>query len=793
MRKRITLTAIALMILIVLPMTWSSLLPSANILSMILVGMGGLAWLILSMRQETGLQLPKTVLPALAFFGLEAVLLTVTPVPVYGIFWVASGLVIVLVFAIMVDLIREQKEARTWEFALLSTGLIVVLLDVIQFLIWRLSWIQISGSLFSRPPINERAFGLLLGHPNLLGGYINLFIPIAVVRLIQARKKARLAWGLYLGFMLFSLYLSSSRSAWIGCLASLMVIFFLVYRTPITNFIRHRRIKPNIRISKPQLALAAGTALVIMVAIGVLVMRQVQSSAHGTTSQRLDIYFFSIEKIRQSPIWGYGPGSTAFILASRGEAIGGDLVTHSHNLLLQTALVSGLIGVGLLVWGAILFFLDLLAAWRHNAPEPDRRMSMIAYTGILPALLVQNVFDFTVNPGLVVINACCIMALFYQFVPGDRFFTLQRKNALPVFSTLVLVYLVGMVYVARGDSQYWQGYLSAREGNWKQAQETICQAARQNPQKTYFGFQCSLAKSYYAQQTRNDLVAFSGYLNSALNTQEEYLANDPHWYIHWANLASYESALGNSEEAAIHLSRAAEMAPNIDLMPLNQAWMAEQSGETDEALDRYQKHACGNPFSLETVFFRQGTPLRRHISLDACQASSASNIAYNNLWQGYQAIKSGDPAAAEAILLREVRANPFNANAYAFLALAQQELGKEREAWVNAQTAPFVNDESTWGLIFSAQVALEQDRQKSGMEWLWRAYQLMRYPNYTKHMALAMYRTQPLPGDISPFLVLSGPPSDSEVLFIQLADHLRSLGKDHEARDLIEWLASFHD
>ncbi len=61
------------------------------------------------------------------------------------------------------------------------------------------------------------------------------------------------------------------------------------------------------------------------------------------------------------------------------------------------------------------------------------------------------------------------------------------------------------------------------------------------------------------------------------------LEKDPYWYVHWANLASYEWQLGQREAAVEHMQQAAEMAPTRPFIQVNLAWMQEQMGDTRQA------------------------------------------------------------------------------------------------------------------------------------------------------------------------------------------------------------------
>src|SRR3990172_3209659 len=63
---------------------------------------------------------------------------------------------------------------QTWWSALIAVGLGLAAVEVLLGILWAVRWLQTNQALPVSIPYAYRATGLVLGHPNLLSGYLNL-------------------------------------------------------------------------------------------------------------------------------------------------------------------------------------------------------------------------------------------------------------------------------------------------------------------------------------------------------------------------------------------------------------------------------------------------------------------------------------------------------------------------------------------------------------------------------------------------------------------------------------------
>lgn len=786
MRQRLFCYIGAISALLLLPYAWESIQPNALVLTLSLLLVGGLTWLFVGLRKETALQAPKFLLPLLSLVFYQGLLLTITPVPAYGVYFVVTGLFISLIFVFIADSTRDDQGLFCWESVFLIIGFVLASIEIVSALVWYWDWVSISGTLLEPPPVSLRIPGYLLGHPNFFGGYLNLFIPIVIIRIVQTHGTRRTTLVAALLIFLIAQFFSSSRSAWLALLGGIGVMLLLGFIDPIRAAIRKRKPPSLLKNGKGQFAAIAIVLLVLCLVIAPLVINQLNRGAHGTPGQRIELWIYAVEQIRESPIWGYGPGSSGFLYVLRANAIGADEVYHSHNLFLQIMLVSGVIGLGILLWGLYLIVRALSGAWRRTAGDLNARHTLAGYAGVGAALTIHSMLDYIYDPLLLTIGACFVVAVIYHFAPNNEFFLVKRKVAMPMLALLVGLCALGILYTQQGNSDYWRGVQKAYWGDWQGAEEDVCSAAVASPEKTFFSFQCSLAQAYNAYDNDNDTK-----LRSAKELQQQALSVDPNWYLHWANLASYEWEVGNYQQAHTHMQRAADMAPNVVFLRLNLGWMAEQLGDREEANSHYRYVVCLNPNILNTPFSER-SDLLSEVDLEECSTEKQSQIVNAQstpLQEGIQALQDGNPELARSRFSQANEENLQNPVPYAYLALANQRLGNDELAWKYAQTSLFIYETSPSVLQIVAQVALEQGNEELAMDFLYRAFQGYRNAGLSRRAYLGMYRGLSLPTDNSPYLVSSGFLRETQDLYVLLIDYLMKIGETEKADDVSEWLA----
>ena len=660
----------AVCVVFLLPFVWDSNEPIPQYISIGTLVVFILIWMLVHAWSGRSFVVPKFIFPWLAFLTWQTLWLLVAPVPIYGVQWITIELGFLLIFLFVVDTSRTRQTARHWETALIIVALFFALFDLLIIGGWYAGWRSINGSWLPLPPISQRADGFFLGQPNLLSAYLNIAIPLVLMRILDyGRRSQRILWIEVLLLLLITQYFTSSRGGWLA-LSGAVILMIILYYFPLLR-ISKENFAPVRNLSRKTIWLG-GAVFVAGLALVPILIRQVSLTAHGTFAERLDVWQYALKQISRSPVWGNGTGSLAFLYALRSQAIGGDEVFHAHNLWLQITAESGLIGLILVLFSVGLLTRVFITSWHNTNLGSEQRNSLIAYIGVVTAVIIHSILDFVFWRLMITIGILIILALLFRIAPRREYLQVKKRTVIPLLSVLLIGFsFVALVYLY-GSLIYSRGVKAASNGNWQNAQQEICAAARANPSKSFYNFQCSLASAFTAYQ-ENDPQA----LHSAIHFQQKGLEQDPFWYMHWANLASYEWQVGKYEQAIEHMQKAVNLAPAKDFLWLNLAWMQENSGLLDQAKQNYHITLCLNPWYQETSLFAQSELFQSVQGMDCPDhMNAAEKNAYNqNLWEGWMALKSDDLSHAESFFQQAIITNPNNPVAYSYLARVHQQEG----------------------------------------------------------------------------------------------------------------------
>lgn len=253
-----------------------------------------------------------------------------------------------------------------------------------------------------------------MGNSNFAGGYLAITLPLWTIPILRPPAgRARLARraaaaGTALGAV--ALWLTESRGGLVAALAAAVALAVL-----------HRGRVPRAAV----VGTVAAAAIVVVVAVVVVwhpFMDDVPSPLEGIgvlRTESVDIrgeqWRAAVSMIADRPVLGSGPESYV-ALASRhrspeaGAAEGLLLADKPHNLLLETGVASGLVGIAALV---AVYAVVLRGAVRTRATADETDVALVA---ALAAYLVQAQFSIDV-PALALVGWLLVAALVVRTDP----------------------------------------------------------------------------------------------------------------------------------------------------------------------------------------------------------------------------------------------------------------------------------------------------------------------------------------------------------------------------------------
>jgi O-antigen ligase len=313
---------------------------------------------------------PVLLFPLLAA-GLSVALSTLTSVdPLRSIFGLTVTMIVIVVYMVLVDLDSEIV-GRGLAVLLYLLALIGVL-DAgrkaipLLFTTERFSFYALAASPLG---MNSNIYAILL----VVGS------ALAVKRLRTASGKWKIRVAIWLATSYVALALSMSRGAWIGWVAGAITLVAL---------------DPEACAALAKPGRAAG-ALITVGLINPVVLRALhrlaqptyEATALGTTGRRL-IWQGAIEQFLERPILGVGPWNFGPLFDARYAPA--TYKPHAHNLVLQTAAETGIVGVLALLAVLVTALVLIVRAYR----DPAHREAAVLAAALFVALMAEGLVDY---------------------------------------------------------------------------------------------------------------------------------------------------------------------------------------------------------------------------------------------------------------------------------------------------------------------------------------------------------------------------------------------------------------
>ncbi|NIM93356.1 MAG: hypothetical protein GTO18_06560 [Anaerolineales bacterium] len=758
-RKPLIAYVISIFYLLLVVVTYNSLNPNLLRIGFWLSILGFGIWLAVLFRSNRPLCYPRIFLPIAAYLLIRLITISLAPLPIISLEVVLRELLLLLGFIFVFNSLYGAWKTATWENALINFAIVFSIIELCLAFLWHRNWWDIAGSITSLPPIGYRSPGVFLGHSNVLAGFLIIVAPIMVVRLIREKNWGkRILWGIGLLLFIPTVFFTSSRTGLIAGVAGVSFTLVLLYVPNLLKAALGDRSKPITDIIKPRYLILA--LFLIIIVIGFIVFFLAQStriSSHAPTliSARSEIWGPAFDIIRESPILGRGPGSFSVFFAELTKIPPGFATSHAHNILLQTAAETGIIGVVLVLSIIVGLIIIFIRTWRIASPQTKFRLA--AYAGAGVAVLLHHSLDYLLESPLYALSVYILLALTLHEAPPEELRTLHRKSAISITASLVVILIAGSIYTTLGATDYWDGVNAGREGDWEIAAEELCGAYDKQSSVTLHGFQCSLAHAQLYHLTSDPES-----LQEAITIQREALDNDPYWPIHWANLATYQWTSVDQAAAIEHMQQALDLAPNNPTFALNLALMKENIGDTEGAIDAYLSALKINS-SLQLTDSFISSPLAKE-AVDRYYQNPPNAGAASPTLNGLRALSSNQFKEAEALFMQAIDANPADARAYAGLALVDQQFGRSDEAQYHAQVATFLNSTSPHIQHAAGLVALQQGREKTAYRYFQRAFDLVEdrsyspsyyYRTYNRFFLASDLAHQMRRGDLTPEMIES--------------------------------------
>jgi O-antigen ligase/tetratricopeptide (TPR) repeat protein len=617
-----------------------------------------------------------------------------------------GGLGFALAFVFATRLLTEAWfRARAATLLILLSTSISVLYIVQVFYYW-IDWWMVIGRI-SIPPLRPTWAGLNFGSPNVVGTFLLLAGPLAVV-LLRARTGSRVP-ALLLGTLVaIALFLTGSRGAYLGAVLGAVTVIALA-----ATF----RDLPSIK------AMLAGSArrrrgvLVFGVAIGlaVLLPSVVYRFATGGDTVRFDLWKAALTIFAEHPVTGGGPGTWVQLkVAANPVGVPNNIFNNAHNMYVQAAAELGIVGIAALLLLVYAVGRRLLRATREDSLGPQAIAVLGGLVGLGAQLMVENMIRLPAICLLIVVVVAWVDAGLPSVaqIAGPRRVTSKGgplSQALPVVGLAALVWVLpalARMDLAANESAYGDSW--AMTGNWRAALDSYETAISTDPGFTLY------------EIDRASALARLGRTEEARTALGLAIDRDP-VAINQIGLAVLNAELGDNQSATAWARSGLALGIGEPTVAINAGRVGEQTGDIELALDGFASAVAWSPALAGSPFWGQPERLttkdavvqaaRTRVSeLDAALIAAYAgqfdmaraeldrlpDTGTRAIYLAATAWLEGDPAAAIRLLDARLQRNPLDWTAAAWAAKIARLSGEEAEAlrytrWaiaVQGDTAP---------------------------------------------------------------------------------------------------------
>ncbi len=628
--------------------------------------------------------------------------------------------------------------------ALLIIGGIVIAWGLVEVGVWLLDVLR-------RPGAGHLALGSfrlysLLGDANMASSFLNLLLPLGLVRLFTARRwrHSRLlaAWCVA---NLIVQFFTSSRGGWLGtavALASLAVLLWLSnpddWRGRVAAWAQRWLERSWVRV------LLGAVGLVALAAFGYVALRQLRHPSHGDLwLSRREFWRSAWLAFLSSPLHGTGPFTYGTDFFRYSPVPPWRPYPHAHSVPLTALVEGGVLGVlsGVALLGAMV--LAVRRTWQRawGLFPPSQRWQLCGAIAALAGFATHSLMDnHTLVPAVAMVAVAILAIAVSLECPSEERRSATKNDVRDLVSParggdpgwspkagargIAAAWLVvpAVVLVVAGFVSDWAyapfaaGLEAANAGNWQDAAALMDVAAQRDSRLAFYHLQRGFAWGMTAADPKS---ATGGALDAAIQAYQRGVALEPDYSANHANLGALYWQAGRRDLAVAEMERARSLSP-ASIYAFNLGRYYEDIGQTEKAVENYVAVLNGRSDLADAGYYWSRTAVRRQAlarwqsahpapSLSAPPATASDYLAI-----GQAAEALSDWPAAQSAFARAQALAPDSLEA--FLGLGQTALAQHRlddaERTLRQGLGTFTMDEGRKLdlLLAYAQLAREQGR-----------------------------------------------------------------------------------
>ena len=283
-----------------------------------------------------------------------------------------------VIYFLVLEVFTQKKHIGIFLSVFLVTSAAILVDGWVQFYVT-------GNDIFSGHTIIDGRMTAAFRHPNQLGGYLLFLIPLLFSLLLLTEKAIR-RWRsvlfLLLGMAVWSLFLTFSRGAWIGCVTGICCFLFLVNKKYFFVVM--------------VIGVMAGGVIYGLSANQTKQQARMDAGAlEGAIEWRLGLWEDTLKMIADRPLFGHGLNTYMRVFQEYRRKLNGQFEygpTYAHNCFLQITAETGLLGLLAFLWILGRLFKETIKMIRESAAYNMVRI-LIALLAGTSGFLIHSLSD----------------------------------------------------------------------------------------------------------------------------------------------------------------------------------------------------------------------------------------------------------------------------------------------------------------------------------------------------------------------------------------------------------------
>lgn len=319
-----------------------------------------LLFFYLLLKGKAKIEIPSIFLPLL-FYSFFTILSTIFSIDFKISLEDNKELLLFLIVPLLYSSFKEEKIFLSFNYAISFAIILSFLMSLAQY----------KGITFPQ----ERVSGFL-GHYMTQAGISLLFVCLSLPMILITEKVKKVFWGLVSLFALFSMILTFTRSAWIGAVVAISMIFALF---------------------KPRLLIVGVPLIVLVILISPMNVKKRVISIFDlndeTNRDRIHMGVAGIRIISNYPFFGSGPDTVRLIYSKYKPAKAVRDNPHLHNNILQIFAERGVFALLSWLWFIYLALKKNFEVFRKSENKFFKYSSLGAI-GAIAGLFISGLFEY---------------------------------------------------------------------------------------------------------------------------------------------------------------------------------------------------------------------------------------------------------------------------------------------------------------------------------------------------------------------------------------------------------------